>query len=125
MSEGEHAGAVGVPCHHCGGHGETPRFDGLAYTPCSECAGTGVLIMSTAGECEGTPLTARPEGHWVLAGKEWINMALVYSVEPGTKWENEGGIDLYISGADCGMLPIEQANADGVLAYLSAHAYQA
>jgi len=71
--------------------------------------------------CEGTLLTARPEGHWVPVGEsKWVDMAQVYFVEPGY----EGEIDLYISGVDREM-PIKQVDAGPVLAYLEAHAYQA
>jgi len=134
MSTGEYDISRRAPCPRCNGEGAIPRFDGLDYTPCSECAGTGVLYTmvtlqealreqgfapSTADTCEGHELTASPEGHWVHVEKQWVNMALVYSVEPGS----EGWLDLYVAGAGYagGVLPIGLANAGPVLAYLEAH----
>ena len=138
MSTGEYDISRRAPCVRCKGIGGTwsggDADDGGRYTPCPECAGTGVPYTmvtpqealrelgdtsSTADECEGNLLTAHPEGHWVHVGQQWINMALVYSVEPGS----EGWLDLYVAGAGYGggALPIELANAGPLLAYLEAH----
>ena len=80
--------------------------------------------------CEGHELTARPEGHWVLAGKEWVNMARCAAVDlRGDEEEGEEGETVVLFGAlgDGGTANwvIAMENAAGVLAYLKAHAYQA
>jgi len=73
--------------------------------------------------CEGRELTARPEGHWVLAGSEWLNMARCAAVDLRGDEEEGGTVVLYGELGDAGTenWVIAMENAGPVLAYLKAH----
>jgi len=75
----------------------------------------------TMDGCEGSELTARPEGHWVHVGKEWVNMALVISTAI-TKGVDKETLHLHAGfGADDASWSIPLQDAGPVLAYLEAH----
>ena len=75
--------------------------------------------------CEGNLLTAMPEGHWVHVGQQWINMALVVSTDI-TGSEGMEKLRLYAVDAKAGdAWSVPLMDATPLLAYLSAHAYQA